>query len=306
MPEKPCNCNGQHGGDDKPKPYVCQRSAIENDYIQDDIEIPDFRNMTDSENHQLSLRGYYELSESDNKYLMFDRTENGFTTKNWVEGTKVKLTGRKHFPNINYFLIMNRTKTGYTTNDIEEYYEQTGSDFNLYKDIRNNVFALRVTESGAVGYRYGVLDCSDDNPNKYKVIEEYSKDGMVKMDEWNSINVRFALSPTTTDKCDKRKKRMRIMIYVNGFLKFISKELDSLSFKSLDEIAEKQEAVPYNISLGGGTIGLLETIIPDYYQVSKYMLPVERDFCGTFIGDIRSFVIYEGFMPYSSIKYYLS
>jgi hypothetical protein len=305
MPEKPCGCeNSDSVGNNKP--YICQKSAIENSYIQDDVVIPDFKTMTDSEGHTLSLRGYYELSESDNKYLMFDRTKNGFTTQNWVEGTKVKLTGRKHFPDVNYFLIMNRTETGYTTQDIEEYFQQTGTDFNLYKDIRNNVFALRITESGAIGYRYGVLDCSEDNNNKYKIIEEYSKDGMVKMDEWNSINVRFAISNPIINKCDNRPKRMRIMIYVNGFLKLISKELDSLSFKGLDEIIEKQEAVPYNISLGGGSIGLLETITPDYYQTSKYVLPIEKDFCGTFIGDIRSFVIYEGFIPYSSIKYYLS
>lgn len=308
FPDKPCECETSESYIINPKrtKNQCNKSSINTEYIQDDIGTIDFKDLTDSAGHQLNLRGYYELSESDNKFLMFDRTETGFTTNNWVEGSMVKLTGKKHFPDINYFLVMNRTETGYTTNNITEYYEQSSKDYNIYKDLRNNVFALRVNENGAIGYRYGVTDCSDENDNKYKIIEEYSKDGMVKSDEWNSINVRFAIINRTTDKCDKTSKKMRIMFYVNGFLKFISKELPALSFKRLDEVSEKQEAVPYSISLGGGSIGLLETITPDYYEVSKYIMPIERDFCGTFIGDVRSFIIYEGFMPYSSILNYLS
>ena len=76
--------------------------------------------------------------------------------------------------------------------------------------------------------------------------------------------------------------------------------------EALDDIYQRQEAVPYNMSLGGGSIGLLETILPDYYALPEYLLPIERDFCGTFIGDIKSFKIYEGFINYSSIANYLS
>lgn len=306
FPDEYCGCCGKNiFVVDTSEPEVCTMKAINEEYLMEDVQIPSFKDMSDSEGHELGKRGYYELSESDNKYLMFDRTKSGFTTSNWVEGTTVKLTGRKHFPDVNYFLIMNRTETGFTVSDIEDYYGYTEKDFNIYKDIRNNVFALRITDEGAIGYRYGVLDCSGDTTEKYKVVEEYSKNGMVKTDEWNSINIRFAISNPTLDKCDKRNRRMRIMFYVNGFLKFISRELDALHFKALDEVKEKQESVPYNISLGGGSIGLLETITPDYYLTSQYILPIERDFCGTFIGDIRSFVIYRGFMPYSSIKNYL-
>ena len=69
---------------------------------------------------------------------------------------------------------------------------------------------------------------------------------------------------------------------------------------------EKQETVPYNISLGGGSLGLLETILPNYYAISDYILPIERDFCGTFMGDIKSFKMYGGFINYSTIVNYLS
>ena len=100
---------------------------------------------------------------------------------------------------------------------------------------------------------------------------------------------------------------MKILIYVNGFLIFVSKSLPSFNFKQIEnECTEKQETVPYNISLGGGSLGLLETILPNYYAISDYILPIERDFCGTFMGDIKSFKMYGGFVNYSAIVNYLS
>lgn len=306
---KPCHC-GECCKDyfiddyfDSQCPIDDGKKSIEDDAIRKDISLAS--GYTDSEGHDPSERGYYEIT-SDNKFLMFDRTPSGFTADNWVEDTKVTLYGRKNWPNANYFMLMNRTPTGWTVHNIQDYNEENSYDYNIYKDIRNNVFALRIREDGAVGYRYGVLDCSEDNMNRYSVIEEYSKPGMVKTDEWNSINVRFCVINPALHKCDNRPRKMRIMIYVNGFLKFISKELDTFSFKALDELYQKQEAVPYNMSLGGGSMGLLETILPDYYKIPEYILPIERDFCGSFLGDIKSFKMYVGFLDYSSIKNYLS
>ena len=246
--------------------------------------------------------------------------DTGFTVDNWVEGAMVKLQGRKKWGNINYYPFVNRTETGLTVDDLEafeyddlkayaDYYgidlNDDSDNFDIYKDIKNNVFALRITENGAIGYRYGILDC-DNEDHHYSVIEEYSKDGMINPDKWNSVNVRFAILNPTNDKCDKRQRKMKIMIYVNGFLVFISKQLNALSFKRLDEIYQKQEGVPYNISLGGGSQGLLESIMPNFYELAQYILPIEKDFCGTFIGDIKNFKIYYGFIDYSTIKNYLS
>ena len=98
---------------------------------------------------------------------------------------------------------------------------------------------------------------------------------------------------------------MKLYFYVNGYLIFISKDLIPFNFKALNDVPEKQEGVAYNISLGGGSLGLLEAILPDYYTELKQILPIEKDFCGTFIGDIKSFKMYEGFIDYSSIKNYL-
>lgn len=275
-------------------PEYDNNKSIEDKFIGEGIEIDKKGNYIDSVGHEINKRGHIDIV-TDNKFLMFDRTASGFTTKNWVEGTKVTLTDRRSWPNANYFLLMNRTKTGYTAHNIENYSENNSYDYNLFKDIRNNVFALRITDTGAIGYRYGVFDC--DSENKYSVIEEYSKDNIIKFDTWNKINVRF--TALTGNK-------MRIMIYANGYLVFVSKELDAFNFKELNEIYQKQETVPYNISLGGGSLGLMETILPNYYAIPEYILPIEKDFCGSFLGDIKTFKIYEGFIDYSSITNYLS
>lgn len=280
--------------------------SIEPSYINKDIRIDKTgKSYVDSEGYGLGENGYYEI-ETDNKFILFDRTDEGFTTENYEEGTSIKLYGKKSVPNINYFLLMDRTPTGYTTETIGQYEEEHGIEYNIYKDVRNNVFALKINEDGSIGYRYGVLNCDEDNENRYEVKEEFSKPGIIKFDKWNSINVRFAVINPAIEKCDTKQRKMRLMIYVNGFLVFISKELSTILLKPLDEAYQRQEGVPYNISLGGGSIGLMETILPDYYATPQYLMPIERDFCGTFIGDIRSFKIYEGFINYSTIANYLS
>lgn len=274
-------------------PEIDNNKFVEEEYILDDIKI-NLDEFEDSEGHKLTEKPVKEI-ESDNKFLMFDRTKDGFTTKNWIEGTKVSLINKRDWPNENYFLLMNRTDTGYTVNTIQEYNDKHSYDFNIYKDIRDNVFALRIKKDGSIGYRYGVFNCNSEN--KYELIEEYSKPGIIIFNEWNNINVR----------CTKTiNNKMKLMFYVDGFLVFISKEINAFDFKALDEVQEKQETVPYNISIGGGTIGLAETILQNYYAISNYILPIEKDFCGTFIGDIKSFKMYEGFIDYSSITNYLS
>ena len=298
-----CSCDNYFNDDyynDKCS-VSANNKSISEEYIGTGLTI-NKNGYDDSMGHAMSATGYQEII-TDNKFLMFDRTPSGFTVDNWVEGTEIMLTRRQNWPNANYFLLMDRTPTGYTVDTIDSYNAANEYDYNIYKDIRNNVFALRVTKDGAIGYRYGILNC--DAENKYEVIEEYSKPNLIKIDEWNSINVRFAVVNPSNSPCDTQKRKMRIMFYVNGFLVFISKEIDALSFKNIDEVSQKQEAVPYNISLGGGSLGLLETILPNYYAISNYILPIERDFCGTFMGDIKSFKMYGGFINYNTIQKFL-
>ena len=271
---------------------------ITSDYIGSGASI-NVNGYDDSIGHAMSAHGYNDII-TDNKFLLFDRTSSGYTVDTWEEGTKALLMGRRDWPNANYFLLMNRTKTGYTIDNISLYNEENKYDYNIHKDIRNNVFALRIKNDGSIGYKYGILNCENDE--KYEVIEEYSKPNLVKKDEWNNVNVKISILNPTSNQCKNTNKKMKIYFYVNGFLIFISKELDAFNFKPIDDVAQKQETVPYNISLGGGSLGLMETILPNYYAISDYILPIERDFCGTFMGDIKSFKIFGDTVYYSTIK----
>lgn len=275
--------------------------SIGNEYYEQEISLKDVILKTDK-GHFLDKKGYYEI-KTDNKFITFDRTCDGFTTENFdPENPFVIFEGRKDWKNFNYFVLMNRTKTGYTTETIQQYNEENSYKFDIYKDIRDNAFALKINDDGSLSYRYGITDC--DSETKYSVETETSKPNLIPYDEWVTINVRVFILNSPNIECGTKvgSRRMKMYFYVNGNLVFVSKELPEFRFRELDDIKEKQESVPFNISLGGGTQGLADGIWLNYYSKPDYMLPLERDFCGTFLGDIKSFRFYECFLDYNSIN----
>lgn len=302
-----CECNDYFSDSYfNEKCEVNNNKYVHDEYIGSGITINE-NGYEDSAGHPMTSYGYDEIV-SDNKFLLFDRTSTGFTVDTWIEGSKIAIETRKNWASPNYFLLMDRTETGHTKDTIDEYNETKDAqryNYNIHNDIINNVFALRIKEDGSIGYRYGTYDC--ENENRYKLIEEYSKPNMVKNDEWNSISVKFSVINPRESECENHETKMKIYFYVNNYLVLVSKEVVAFNFKHIEkECYEKQEAVPYNISLGGGSLGLLETILPNYYAISEYILPIERDFCGTFMGDIKSFKMYSGRIDYSAITNYLS
>ena len=295
--------------------------AFELDYLMEDVKINENGDgITDSIGHLFNRTGYFEIT-TDNKFLFFNQTKTGFTTCNWTEGALVTFTGRTNYMSENLFLLMNATSTGWTTSTIEKYRETREKPYDIYKDIKNNAFGLRITKDGAIGYRYGILDCAASASNHYSMVEEYSKPGIVKCNEWSDITVKIAVLNPTYSRiqmllgsgvtiCENAgitgSHKIKIYVYVNGYLKLVSKELPEFAFRELNEDYQKQEGVPFNISLGGGTQGLMETIGPDYMNDSRYLLPLERDFGGSFNGDIKSFKMYDCPFNYSTIRDYLS
>ena len=85
---------------------------------------------------------------------------------------------------------------------------------------------------------------------------------------------------------------MTIYIYVNGLLKLKSDSLPILNLKALNDLSDKQQGVPFSLSLGGGTQGLCDVINLKYRETPKYILPLENEFCGSFIGYIQKFRFY--------------
>ena len=258
-------------------------------FMGDDISLSDVRIETEN-GFDIKNNGEYDI-QTDNKHMFFNRTSTGFTTDSWNEEYDVHIREEKK-PNVNLHLLMNRTSTGYTTDTISEYLDNVEfTKYDIYSDLKNNAFALKINDNGSIGYRYAVVDC--ENESGYGITEEYSKEGLVGTDEWVTVNVRISRLS---------EKNMKIYIYVNGNLILVSKELPIFNFRELNDVADKQEGVSYNISIGGGTQGLKEGVWLDFYEGYKFDSPLAKDFAGSFIGDIKSFKFYECFVDYTTIK----
>lgn len=261
------------------------------DYWEPELDITDFQYYTDNGFNLAEANWYY--FHTDNKFMIFDRTKSGKTIKNWVEGTQYMYCGRKNNFKGNLFILMNRTKTGYTVNTIDTLRDKDANYYNPYKDLYNNALAFRITDKGEIGYRLLTLDCEKEGRDKTSIVEGYSSENVIPECEWVTINIRI-----TFIGGDK----MKLMFYVNGKLKYISKELPRIELRELDDLYEKQEGVPYNISIGGGTQGLAETIQYNYMLNPTRVYPIEKYFAGSFIGHIKSFKIYNCFMEQMIIE----
>lgn len=281
---------------------------LDEDIIEPEIPIDDFTFETSNGFKLDSANDEYVIS--DNKFLMFDRTCSGLTADNAQGNEEVMLTWKKGFswerllsylhqiPSgyttgdvyvdtewKNSFLFFNRSCTGLTAPDAEALYTDDWAFDNydaFYKDIYENALAFVINEDGSVGYRYLIKDCDAPNEGHYAVISGSSYSGMVQMDEWVKINVKIKSSEHV----------MKLYFYVNDKLKYITKELPKLNLHDLEELDEKEEGVPFNISIGGGTQGLAETILPHYMLNPTEVYPLESHFGGTFIGDFKSFKFY--------------
>ena len=269
---------------------------VEDEYYMPDVSLDNISFKT-SDGHDLDKNGYYEII-SDNKFLLFNNTPTGYTTNNWIEGLSVAFTGRTSSFKGNYYLLLNHTKTGYTINDIDEYLSKIENTYDVINDIVNNAFALRIRDDNSIGYRYLINDCESEDG--YKIIEEYSMPNVITNDKWDVINVKFKINDNI--KIHNKNRKLKIFIYVNGFLVFISQEIPDFNFKELKDVFDKQECVPFSISLGGGTQGLCDKIWINYYELPKKILPIEKNFAGSFIGDFKSFKFYNCNLNFKEIK----
>ena len=286
--KKCLTCYEIFGEDD----YIDDFDGLEEEgsYFENELNIVDFEYETDNGFKLTSANDYYFYT--DNKFLMFDRTENGYTVRDWVEGTKMMYFGKKNKFKENLFILMNRTPTGYTVRDIDTLRDKANNHYDdLYNDIYNNAFALRITDDGEIGYRYLVFDCESDIKGKYTIEEGYSYPNVISDCEWHTIHV----------KIKNYFGKNKLYFYVDGKLVYITKELPNFNFHELNDLYEKQEGVPFNISLGGGTQGLAETILPNYMLNPTRVYPLEENFAGTFIGYMKSFKFYNCGMEYMNI-----
>lgn len=265
------------------------------------------------------------IDEITNQFLIYGRAKTGSTCSSWCNTTSVgfgtklacSFTGDSIFITQvkmekvdfrNPFLIYSRAKAGSsfcspcgsggTTGTLACSYSgdsvpMTQLDWKV--DVEDNAMAFIIKDDGSIGYRLlTVSPCSGDTKLSGCQIEEsFSASGMVQDDEWTNISVRF-VSNQTLDECELETKGPRegkLMFYVNCRLKH-SAPFDELIARRLGidcEHWKKQVGVPYNISLGGGSQGLLETMTFDGQDPSDLGLCIQENFAGTFIGSISQF-----------------
>ena len=247
------------------------------EYLANDVDITNAIYKT-NDGFNLDKQEYY--IDTDNKFLLFNRSCDGLNVCTYKEGDIVRYIGTKNNFKENLFLLMNRTCTGYTVCDIDKLKEESTIDYDVLSDLYNNALAFRITDDGSIGYRYLIKNC--DNDDGYEIKEAYSKPNIIINDEWSVVHIKME---SVLDK-------MKIKFYVNGNLVFISDELPMINLRELNDLYEKQETVPFNISIGGGTQGLIETVLPNYMVDPYRVYPLEKYFAGSFIGYMKSFKFY--------------
>jgi hypothetical protein len=138
--------------------------------------------------------------------------------------------------------------------------------------------------------------CSGGTASTSNVIvkEKYSEQFQVPNDTWTNISIRFFAYNYYTDKelACKDGRLGRLAIYVNGKLKLYLDDFKEFIPRRLKTDNLRQVAVPYNISVGGGSLGLLESMTFDGQDPEDLALNIERNFAGSFIGSISQFKMY--------------
>lgn len=263
----------------------------------DEEKKPDETNMETSDGTPLSKPTFNPI-ETDNKFLTYTRTCGGHTVLGDKEGEPdptINIDVENTILPDNPFLIYSRTCGGTTVLNDEEYFKKYAERYNVYQDLWRNALAFQITDDGKVGYKYMVKDCDAENTScSYKILSEFSNPDNVPYGEWVNIHVRIL-------PCGS--ENMRFMFYVDGRLVLYSKELPKLNLRELYDSSDKQEGVPFNISLGGGTQGLAETVYEDWRTYEETPLyPLQKEFGGSFIGLFKSFKFYSCSLNYNQIN----
>lgn len=281
-------------------------SYVNEEYFGEDMKIDENMHFETENGFDFYQPNIVEF-KTDNKFLIFDRTKQGQKANKWDEDTEFYLNYIKK-PNIgNYFELFCRCDSGYTTKTIDKVIEEKNKEYNVLQDIYRNAIAFQIKDDGTIGYKYLVKDCESEEEN-YKIESEFTNFSIIKDKIWYLVNIKivpvieryYNLNPKCILPTTKSEK-MKILIYVNGKLVLVSRELPMLNLKQLNDLSEKQEGVPFNISLGGGTQGLAEVVYLNFLKLPEYVLPLEKEFGGSFIGYIKTFRFYTCPLNYTEI-----
>lgn len=163
-------------------------------------------------------------------------------------------------------------------------------------DVIDNSIGFRLKDNGDIGYRLLTItgSCSGDTYTSGVTVTESYSASTIADGEWANVAIRF-FAYETYDECEleqKGRRLGRLAIYVNGKLKLWVDNFLEIIPRRLDVDKSKQVGVPYNISLGGGSQGLIESMTFDGQDPDDLGLNIEKNFAGSFIGSISQFKFY--------------
>jgi hypothetical protein len=285
--------------------YKTDESNYEISKTGETSPIPSGITLHTSDGYEINTQNITEI-KTDNKYLLFNRTTSGYTANTFDPTLEYHITYKEE-NNVNLYLEFNRTHTGYTAVNIDNV-PNIKKEYNVIDDVISNSIGFRLKEDSStgntysIGYRTIIEKCvSGDTGYTTDVVmdEEYSSSGLT-VTGLTYVDIRAIFNVESS--CSNNDRLFKLYFYINGKLVFVSKELPELFIRNLNDTYEKQEGVPYNISIGGGSQGLCDMIGFDTNYSTQYLFPIEKYFAGTFIGDIYKFVIYYGKMDYTKIK----
>lgn len=180
------------------------------------------------------------------------------------------------------------------------YLNATGVTFTLpdcCDNLKYNALAFRITDEGKIGYRYLATSgtCVDGKfEEDLLIFEKYSTENIFTDENYHLVTIKFQSDNPHICK-PKEQSFGTLSIYVDGFLKLREYNFPNIVPEPFDDLPSKQLGVPYNISIGGGTQGLLEmpTDVPTEYEVCDYQFYLKKNqfFKGVRINGVDYFTV---------------
>ena len=270
---------------------------------------------------------YYMGTRAENKFWDFFSGETGYTTSSGYPLPPPKTTKTE---------LLNNPFLVYQPQGcccFPDVVTVTTHERDRNADIVNNALGFRIRNDGSIGYRSigmsGVCSavtttyttcctcgCCPSGTTTFRdtkekwvtgvtINEEYSASGVVADNQWVMIAIRFRAYEEyeLREISNVPRRKGRLDFFIDGYLKYSIENFDEFLFKDLMEYREKQEGVPFNYSLGGGTQGLLETNTVNGPDPKDENLVIENNFAGTFYGDLSKFRLYACCLDITTIRY---
>jgi hypothetical protein len=197
--------------------------------------------------------------------------------------------------------------------------------FENYSNIIDNAFGVRILPDGRVGYRNiyatdicydgstqdvntitnnSFIDITNENDDftkgiiitdRFHIEESYTIKPVINVEDNSFIlfTITFERDFNYTDKCLLKYgdyKKGTLSIGINGFIVYKNTNFNEIIPHELDIDSKFQEGVPFNLSFGGGTQGIYESIYLDPLKQKTGLL--EKFFAGTFLGGVKFIEMY--------------